>query len=82
MIKITEVKYISNYKLEIKFNSGEIKMVDLANDLTGEIFEPLRNIDYFKAVKVSPDIDTIYWDNGADFAPEFLYQIGILRKAA
>jgi hypothetical protein len=39
--------------------------------LWGEIFIPLKNIDYFKKFKLNPF--TIEWENGADFAPEFLY---------
>jgi hypothetical protein len=44
--------------------------------LTGEIFEPLKNLRYFKTVKINPDLDTIVWDNGADMSPDFLYEIG------
>jgi hypothetical protein len=38
-----------------------------------EMFEPLKDIDRFKSFHVDPDIETIVWDNGADLAPEFLY---------
>ena len=76
MYSVKGVKHLNNYKLEVEFNSGDVKVVDLEPHLSGEVFEPLKKIDYFKTVKVSKDIDTIYWDNGADFAPEFLFQIG------
>ena len=76
MYSVKGVKHLNNYKLEVEFNSGDVKVVDLELHLSGEVFEPLKKIDYFKTVKVSKDIDTIYWDNGADFAPEFLFQIG------
>ena len=56
--------------------TGEIKVVDLSNHLDGEIFEPLKKIEYFKTVKVNPEFETIYWENGADIAPEFLFDIG------
>ena len=39
-------------------------------------FEPLKNIEYFKKVKVDEEIETICWENGADFSPEYLYEIG------
>jgi hypothetical protein len=44
--------------------------------MKGEIFEPLRDIDYFKTVQVNTDIDTIVWANGADISLDFLYAIG------
>ena len=76
LLVITKVKYLDEYKLELEFNTGELRLVDLKNHLTGYIFKPLANKEYFKKVAVNFDIDTICWDNGADFAPEFLYEIG------
>lgn len=73
---VKAVKYLENYRLQLKFEDGSLKVVDLKNHLDGKIFEPLKDIEYFKKVKVNEDVDTICWDNGADLAPEFLYQIG------
>ena len=72
-LEITKAEYISGYKIKVLFNSGESKLVDLTNELNGKIFEPLRNIDFFK--KFSIKFNTIEWENGADFAPEYLYEI-------
>lgn len=76
MLSVKRVKHLSDYKLEVEFNLGEIRVVDLSEHLNGEIFEPLKEVDYFKTVKVNPDFDTICWENGADIAPEFLFEIG------
>ena len=46
---------------------------DLQSELEGEMFAPLNNIDDFVKFYVDPEIETIVWDNGADFAPEILY---------
>jgi hypothetical protein len=73
---ITSVKYLNDYKLLVNFEDGIQRLIDLEPYLEGEIFEPLKNINYFKTVKADPELDTIVWDNGADFAPEFLYSIG------
>lgn len=74
---VKDVKYVSEYKLLLTFEDGIVKLVDMKPYLEGEIFEPLKNIDYFKTARVNPDIDTIAWENDADFSPDFLYEIGI-----
>lgn len=74
---IRDVAYLTEYKLLVTFENGVTKVVNLEPYLEGEIFEPLRDVEYFKTVSVNPDIDTITWDNGADFAPEFLWDIGV-----
>jgi hypothetical protein len=33
----------------------------------------LLDMDKFRTVRV--DLDTLCWDNGVDFAPEYLYEI-------
>lgn len=59
----------------LSFNNNEQKIVDLKDKLNGEIFEPLKDVEFFKKFKIN--FNTIEWENGADFAPEFLYQIGL-----
>ena len=81
-IHIEAVTYMNDYKLCLKFNDGMIKEVDLQPELYGEIFEPLKDINYFKKVYVNENTKTIEWPNGADFAPEFLYEIGIEVKTS
>ena len=73
---ITELSYIEDYKLKLKFENNEYKLVDLQPYLEGKIFEPLKDISYFKSVILNKDIDTIVWPNNADFSPDFLYEIG------
>jgi hypothetical protein len=74
---VRDVKYISEYKLVLTFEDGVAKLVDMKPYLEGEIFQPLKDISYFKTVQVNPDIDTIVWENGADLSPDFLYEIGV-----
>ena len=73
ILKVKNAKYISEFKVMITFNDGVIREVDLQNELDGDIFRPLQNIDYFKSFFI--DCGTISWSNGADFAPEYLYLI-------
>lgn len=67
---------MEGYKLEVAFNDGAIKEVDLEDELHGEVFEPLRDVELFKRVEVNEETNTIEWPNRADFAPEFLHEIG------
>jgi len=73
-LHVNKANYLSDYKLELEFNNNEVKQVDLKDELYGEIFEPLQDQNFFKEFFISNN--TIEWKNGADFAPEFLYEIG------
>ena len=52
----------------------EQKIVDLSNSLNGTVYAPLKDIEYFKSFSIK--FNTVEWENGADFAPEYLYEIG------
>ncbi|MCZ7372840.1 MAG: DUF2442 domain-containing protein [Candidatus Methanoperedens sp.] len=67
---VTKAKYISGYRVWLSFNDGAAGEIDLSSELEGEIFEPLKDISYFKSFKIIGH--TLAWQNGADFAPEFL----------
>ena len=47
--------------MELTFEDESVRFVDLEPHLDGEIFTPLKNIEYFKRVRVNLDIDTIMW---------------------
>lgn len=71
VIWITEAEYKTEFQLFIKFNDGTQGVVDLKDKLAGPIFEPLKDKSYFKDFRLNKW--TVEWPNGADFAPEFLY---------
>lgn len=48
--------------------------VDLASELMGPIFEPLRDLTKFAEFRLHPEFHTLAWPNGADIAPEVLYK--------
>ncbi len=76
MLKIDRMRYLRDYQLRIEFNNGVTKDVDLAAELHGEVFAPLKDTSLFKRATVNPETGTVEWPNGADFAPEFLFDIG------
>lgn len=72
MIRIEKARYVSDYKLWLRFSDGAEGEVDLQNQLDGEVFEPLKDTQIFKNFILNSDLHTVTWPNGADFAPEFL----------
>lgn len=75
IVHITKVRVVGAYSLELTFDNGVQKRVNLRPELYGPIFEPLRDPAYFAKACVDPDSRTVTWPNGADFAPDFLYQM-------
>jgi hypothetical protein len=73
-LEIISAAYLGDYRIRLVFNDGVAKTVDLKNELNGRIYEPLRRLDYFKKFKIK--YNTIEWPNGADYAPEYLYNVG------
>ncbi|WP_008308577.1 DUF2442 domain-containing protein [Leptolyngbya sp. PCC 6406] len=69
-------QYLKDYKLRLTFSNQVTEDVDLSEELHGEIFEPLKDVQIFKQVFLNSETNTIEWPNGADFAPEFLYDLG------
>jgi hypothetical protein len=73
-LHVVDAKYENEYKIWVKFNNDEEGIINLQNELDGEMFEPLQNLDSFKKFHVDSEIETIVWENGADMSPEFLYE--------
>ena len=70
--RIKEAKYIGDYTIWLRFADGAEGEIDLTSELVGEVFEPLKNQDFFKSFVLHHELRTVVWPNGADFAPEFL----------
>ena len=74
MLKVVDVDYVKDYTLRLMFNDGVVKIVDLKPYLQGEVFGELLDKGKFVQYGLTPV--TSEWANGADLAPEFLYEIG------
>ncbi|WP_298025882.1 MULTISPECIES: DUF2442 domain-containing protein [Bacteroidales] len=74
MLRVTDVDYLKDYSLSLTFSNHEKRVVNLEPHLTGEVFGELLDKSKFTQFGLTPV--TLEWANGADFAPEFLYEIG------
>lgn len=72
---IVSAKYLGEFKIQLEFKDGKGGIVDLANHLTGPIFEPLKDPENFSRFMVHPELGILTWPNGADLAPEYLYKL-------
>lgn len=75
MITVKDVEYIKDYTLLCEFNDGTRKTVDLSPLLKYPAFAELKDLSKFVQFGL---YDTIFWANGADIAPEYLYEHGVL----
>jgi hypothetical protein len=78
--RVIDARYVGEKTVWLRFADGAEGEVDLSAELHGEVFEPLQSAEYFRSFKLDPDLKTLVWPNGADFAPEFLRSA--LRVAA
>ena len=75
ILHVVEATVCGPYLLNVRFNDGMQKTVDLTPLLTGSVFQPLKDPEYFARVVVDAEAGTVVWPNGADLAPEALYDL-------
>lgn len=64
--------YEKGFRIHLRFNDGTAGSVDFEPWLAGPVFEPLKRTAYFR--KFFVDGGTVVWPDGADIAPETLYE--------
>jgi hypothetical protein len=72
--EVAEARHEHDFTIHLRFSDGTEGEVNLRDELYGEVFEPLRDPDFFQKFSIHPEFHTLCWPNGADFAPEFLYE--------
>jgi hypothetical protein len=82
MATVTSVEPLGDYRLRIDFSDGVTREVDLKGELSGPLFEPLRDQEQFRRVSVDAEAGTIVWPNGANLAPEVLHDYEADRASA
>ena len=69
--RVKKVKPLDDYKLQLTFTNGEVRIFDVKPYLSNGVFRELRNKELFNTVK--PALGTVEWKNGQDFCPDTLY---------
>jgi hypothetical protein len=81
MVWVVKAELKKGYKVLIEFNDGVVGVIDFYDKLRNDhrqIIRELLDLEKFKTVKTG--LDTICWDNGVDFAPEYLYEQVITQQ--
>jgi len=74
LFDIVEAKYIDGYNLRISFEDGKQGVFDFSPYVKEGIFIQLRDKKEFIKFYVNKELGTICWPNGADIAPETIYE--------
>ena len=80
LYRIVRLSVLLKYRLEIEFEDGTAGILDMAGDLNGPMFEPLGDESFFQKAYLD-DFGVVCWPNGADYAPDAMYEM-ITGKAA
>lgn len=76
-IQVIDVEYGGGYTLICTFSDGSVKNVDMTPVMDTPAFQELKDLMLFKQFGLD---ETIFWTNGADIAPEWLYDNGTVFK--
>ena len=71
--KVIDARHAGGYRVWLRFADGLSGEIDLERDLWGPVFLPLKDVAEFSKLYADPECKTVVWPNGADLAPEFLY---------
>ncbi len=72
MHKVTSVQPLPGFMVELAFEDGLRKAVDIGPFIGPGISAALREEDYFRLVAIESG-GGIFWPNGYDFCPNFLH---------
>ncbi|HZR82294.1 MAG TPA: DUF2442 domain-containing protein [Candidatus Binatia bacterium] len=80
--RLEAAEYVAGYRICVRFADGREGEIDLAQELWGEVFEPIRDVSVFRRFRLDPELSTIAWEAGADLAPEYLYEKAAAQPGA
>ena len=71
MIKVLEATANDDFSLDLKFNDERRKCFDMKPYLDYEVFKALKDLNYFKRIKIA--FGTVQWTDEQDISPDTLY---------
>jgi hypothetical protein len=71
MESVVAVTPKESFKLELKFNTGEVRLFDATPYLEKGVFKKLKDEALFKQAYVA--FDTVCWPGNLDISPKTLY---------
>ena len=77
---VIHAEYRGGYRIHVTFSDDSATTIDFERWLQGPIFEPLKDPEFFRRLFLEGG--TVAWPNGADIAPETLYEEALSRGAA
>lgn len=80
--RLEAAEYVADHRIRVRFADGREGEIDLAEELWGEVFEPLRDLSAFRRFRLDRELNTISWETGADLAPEYIYENAAAQPAA
>ncbi len=76
---VIRADYHGGFRIHITFNDLSERTIDFRSWLEGPVFEALKDPAHFREFFV--DGGTVAWPNGADIAPETLYEAAASERA-
>lgn len=82
--RVSEVRHLRDYLLELTFTDGVQARLDFRQRVCGRggVFEALEDVEFFRRVRVDPEIGTIVWPNDVDFCPDVLHAEAVSKLAS
>lgn len=70
---VEDFEVVAPYTLRITFNDNSVQIINFGSMLRGELYGPLRDLDFFNQVRLDAEAGTLVWPNEADFDPATLH---------
>ena len=77
---VVQAEHSGDYRIHLRFNDDTERTVDFSPWRDGPVLEPLKDPNFFQRFFL--DGGTVAWPNGADIAPETLYERAKSNEAA